>query len=501
MSTESLYIAQTAPTLLSPLQEYSSLQLLGLHLDRIFPSPAVDGTGMPVLVDADGDAHVVRSAGTWLKRMSFYTFGHADLGIKLAGTGISLSTTELMVGSVVSVDGVALGLVTEYDGRNFDFTFIAATTAAASEVQRQAAQRLIRALTYTKLDENPYSAEDSIIIRILDNLDSEDAAEILIADRILGNDGDNILEVPSYCLGRGDEVVGGEGHDTLKLADGGYADLVALTRFEGIEIIRGSYDHDLIRISAEQFASVEQIDGGDEFDNYLFITGSAIDLRGKIITRFNQISIEDDGATIIVDDAAMARALDGQNVYHEKLTIAGGALRDADRYALHKNGIDVVIHDGRTTTLADIGNKTLKGTTAKDVLKGSLGNDKLYGGYGNDTLTGGFGKDAFVFNSTLGTSKTDRLVNCDTITDFSTINDLIYLENAIFKKLTKTGILSKSFFKVGTKAGDANDFILYDRTTGYLSYDADGSGTKYTPVEFAKVGKYLTLTYDDFRVI
>ncbi|SCY89908.1 calcium-binding protein [Microvirga guangxiensis] len=141
----------------------------------------------------------------------------------------------------------------------------------------------------------------------------------------------------------------------------------------------------------------------------------------------------------------------------------------------------------------------LTGADGKDRLDGGLGNDTLSGGYGNDVLVGGKGKDAFVFAGKLGTHKTDRKVNFDTISDFKLKEDKIHLENAIFTKLKKTGKLNKKFFSID-KAQDRNDHIVYNKKTGVLSYDADGSGGKKA-VEFAKVKKNLNLKYSDFLVI
>ncbi len=147
-----------------------------------------------------------------------------------------------------------------------------------------------------------------------------------------------------------------------------------------------------------------------------------------------------------------------------------------------------------------------RGGTGKDVLTGTAGKDILYGDYGNDTLTGGLGQDVFVFNSKLGTSKTDRKVNFDTITDFNVADDSFWLDNAIFKKIGKSGSetspvqLNKKYFKVATKAKDKDDYIVYDKKKGVLYYDADGSGSK-AAIEIAKLAKNLKLTYSDFFVV
>jgi len=490
-----------APSLSDTSESSYGLALLGLQLDHFFAPPATGNVGTPVLIDKDGDAQITLEAGTALKSMYFSTNTGATLGIKL-GSGITLSTTTIQEGSVISVDGVALGKVTYYDGYEIDFQFNAATTSATIEAQRLATVRLIHALTYARHDADQYSFEGSITLAINDTNNASDAVQVFAADRILGDETDNTFELYGDYLSQGDEVIGGAGHDTLKLSGpSNFVDLSVLSKFESIETIQGSGNADFIRILATQIQILDKIDGGGQETDYLSISGDTIDLRGKTITGFKSILYDGVGTVIIVDTVALAKILDGTFAVDEKLTIANGVVSDADRLALHRNGIDIVINNGRTTNLSDIANKSLKGTTGKNALKGSLGNDKLYGDYGNDTLTGGYGSDVFVFNSKLGTYKTDRIVNFDTITDFSTVNDHIYLENAIFKSLKRTGTLSKSFFKVGTQAADKDDFILYNKATGYLSYDADGSGSKYKPIEFAKLSKNLKMAYDDFKVI
>ncbi len=142
----------------------------------------------------------------------------------------------------------------------------------------------------------------------------------------------------------------------------------------------------------------------------------------------------------------------------------------------------------------------------KDTIRGLGGDDRLNGEGGNDNLYGGAGRDTFVFNTKLGTAQTDRKVNFDTIRDFNVAEDTIWLENRIFKKLGGAGseaapaALNKDFFRVGTKAKDKNDYLIYNNKKGILYYDADGKGKKEA-IEFAKIGKKLQLTADDFFVI
>jgi hypothetical protein len=59
--------------------------------------------------------------------------------------------------------------------------------------------------------------------------------------------------------------------------------------------------------------------------------------------------------------------------------------------------------------------------------------------------------------------------------------------------------VNKDFFTLGSTAKDKNDYIIYNKTTGVRSYDADGAGTGHVAV-FAQLKKSLALTYGDFFV-
>ncbi|WP_165820335.1 calcium-binding protein [Microvirga sp. KLBC 81] len=137
----------------------------------------------------------------------------------------------------------------------------------------------------------------------------------------------------------------------------------------------------------------------------------------------------------------------------------------------------------------------ITGNGAANRLYGNAGNDTVNGGAGNDTLSGGSGSDKFIFNSAL-----NGRYNLDAITDFDPRYDTILLENAIFRKLLKTGTLSSAFFKVATRATDANDYIIYNKGTGCLYYDADGSG-RGGAVAFAKFKEGTALTHADLYVV
>ncbi|WP_201833166.1 right-handed parallel beta-helix repeat-containing protein [Microvirga zambiensis] len=102
-------------------------------------------------------------------------------------------------------------------------------------------------------------------------------------------------------------------------------------------------------------------------------------------------------------------------------------------------------------------------------------------------------EDVFTFNTAIGGT-------VKSISGFDVATDTIALDNSIFTKLASTGALSSRFFTIGEAAKDKNDYIVYNKTTGVLSYDADGSGSG-APVKFAVIQNKASLTAADFLVI
>lgn len=160
---------------------------------------------------------------------------------------------------------------------------------------------------------------------------------------------------------------------------------------------------------------------------------------------------------------------------------------------------------GKDWLWGNAGNDWLHGGTNIDKVYGGSGNDTVNGGAGNDRLSGSTGSDMFVFDSKLGTPRTDRKVNFDAITDFNVKFDSLWLDNAVFKKLGSGTLsnpkqLNKKFFTVGEEAKDRNDYLVYNKKTGVLSYDKDGSGSGEA-VEFARLKQGVALTHKDVFVI
>jgi Ca2+-binding RTX toxin-like protein len=505
---------------MNPASAIAQTKIVGLAYDRFFAVPTVGGVSTPVLMDKDQDARLTLAEGASIKNLHIDAQANAKLGVQLTEGEIEITTAELEEGSFILIDNVRIGEVTYYDGQSIAFEFVEATLPAEVEALRLAVEKLIRALTFANLDTAFPSPERIVSFYIGDSMNNTDDALVLVADRIVGDGNSNVIEIDNINVSWGDEIDGGDGIDTLQLKSGGAAGFDWLSKFENIEIVLGSDKNDGISMFASQIKKLTRIDGGGQSGDRLYIKGDIIDLTGVEIGGFNEITYGGVGTAVIVDDLSVAKMLDGKFADGETLTIAGGALTDAERLALHKKGIDNIVHNGRKTTLSDLEKQTQiipetpvgppadepltrNGTRGRDTLKGAGGNDTLNGGYGNDVLTGGDGTDHFVFNAKLGTWKTDRKVNFDTITDFTPGKDKILLDNAIFTKLGKgtpasPGALKKNFFKKN-KATDKNDFLIYNGVV--VSYDADGNGTKYKPVELIKIANNAALSAADFLII
>ncbi|OQX11774.1 MAG: hypothetical protein BWK76_18660, partial [Desulfobulbaceae bacterium A2] len=168
----------------------------------------------------------------------------------------------------------------------------------------------------------------------------------------------------------------------------------------------------------------------------------------------------------------------------EWLTLTGSAAIDATGNELGN------ILTGNTAA------NTLSGLAGNDTLNGGAGADTLLGGLGNDTLQGGAGNDIFVFDTALSAT-----TNKDSISDFTSGQDKIVLDQDIFTSLTEEGELpSLSFLANATGiAGDDNDSIIYNTTSGALYFDADGSGAG-AAVQFATLTTKPTIGANDFLV-
>jgi Ca2+-binding RTX toxin-like protein len=264
-----------------------------------------------------------------------------------------------------------------------------------------------------------------------------------------------------------ENIIGGSVNDTL------VGDVLANTLIgnAGNDSLSGGAGNDFLRGGL----GVDTLVGGSESD-----TADYSDKTTAVTATLN-------GATVI--DVKVAGVNEDKISYIENLT--GGSAND------------VFVGDTLANTLSgNAGNDSLSGMAGNDSLNGGIGNDTLIGGAGNDTLTGGTGIDYFDFTAALSGT-----INVDTITDFSLVDDVIRLDNAVMAGLgTTTGTLTTAAFISGAgrvTAADTLDRIIYNTTTGDLYYDADGSATASAAIKIAIIGttSHPALTYADFSII
>ena len=155
-------------------------------------------------------------------------------------------------------------------------------------------------------------------------------------------------------------------------------------------------------------------------------------------------------------------------------------------------GDDVFILDSPQDTVTDeAGTDTAYATVTTTAPEGVEaltllgGDDVLRGGEGSDTLTGGEGADTFTF---------DTIVDhgTDTITDFTPGQDKIALSSTVFGKLE-----GQWFAQAGQTTSATR--VIQDGDTLY--FDADGSGTSYEAVAFARLPQGVQLSAGDLTVI
>jgi Ca2+-binding RTX toxin-like protein len=323
-----------------------------------------------------------------------------------------------------------------------------------------------------------------------------------ILDNILtGNSGVNILAggAGNDTLNGGvgaDTMIGGVGNDIYVVDD--VADVVTENANEGTDTVQTGITYTL----------------GANLENLTLTGTTAINGTGNIL---DNILTGNSGVNILTGGAGNDTLNGGAGAD----TLLGGLGNDiyvVDNTGdivteLAGEGIDTVQSSITYTLGTDVENLTLTGTSAingtgntldniligntgSNILTGGAGNDILFGGLGNDTLVGGAGNDIFVFDSVLNAT-----TNKDTISDFTIGQDQFRLDKDIFTTLATEGVLSSQYFLASATgaAGDANDYLLYNTTSGALFYDADGNG-QGVAIQFATLTTKPAITANDFMI-
>ena len=312
-----------------------------------------------------------------------------------------------------------------------------------------------------------------------------------LANTITGNAGANFIDG-----GAGDDtMIGGAGNDVYVVDSVG--DFIIENALSGTDGVYSSISYTLAaNLEGLALTGSASINGtGNNLNNTIYGNDGRNVLDGGagadaliggagddtyVVDNAGDYVLEDIGAGT---DSVMASISYMLTANVENLTLTG---------ATAINGFGNSLNN---SMIGNTGNNYLDGAAGNDSLVGGAGNDTLSGGAGNDTLDGGAGADFFRFSVAPGAGNIDRIVN------YSVADDTIYLDLTVFTAFGKLGGIAAGAFNTGSVATEADDRIIFNKTTGDLFYDADGNG-RGAAVQFATIaGITGTLSSQDFILI
>ncbi|WP_210212056.1 MULTISPECIES: calcium-binding protein [unclassified Mesorhizobium] len=300
------------------------------------------------------------------------------------------------------------------------------------------------------------------------------------AQTIQGNAGANVIN----GLGGADTMTGYGGNDTYYADNAG--DRVVEATGGGTDKVLASVSHGLTAGSQIELLATTNPSGT-----------TAMNLNGN---EFAQ-TIQGNAGTNVFNGLGGADTMTGyggndgyyvDNAGDKVIEVAGGGrdnIATTVSYALAAGSAVELLatrYPSATTAI------NLTGNEFAQTIQGNAGANIINGGRGADILTGNGGNDAFVFNSALGSGNIDR------VTDFNTLQDKIHIDNAIFAGLSSGALTSAAFF-TGAGAHDSSDHIIYNSSTGALSFDSDGIGGA-AQTQFATLSPGLSITAGAFFV-
>lgn len=308
---------------------------------------------------------------------------------------------------------------------------------------------------------------------------------------LAGLAGDDVLDGG----GGADRMEGGVGND-LYVIDHASDRAVETGSAGGTDTVRSSVDHQLGLYIENLVLTGEAIAGtGNSAANRIVGTAADNVLNGGAGADRMEGGAGNDSYVV---DTSLDVLVEGADGGRDKVSSSLSHTLGANLEDLLLTGSSGLSGYGNALANAVTGNggaNLLKGDAGADTIQGVAGADRLYGGTGKDVLSGGTGSDRFFFDTTLSSTS-----NVDRVVDFAPVDDTIILDRSIFRAIGADGTLSAAAFCLGSRAQDASDRILFDKASGSLYYDADGSG-RGAAILFATVAPGTELTHADFGII
>src|SRR5262245_11401915 len=260
---------------------------------------------------------------------------------------------------------------------------------------------------------------------------------IMGTGRVLGGDGNDVLETPFFASGD-TTLFGGAGNDTLF----------------GFDELNGEDGDDLLHADPSAALPMNGGAGNDTVWNF--------DLNDTV----------DGGAgsdTVLVFEQRPLLINLAAGTMTDKTGAISASLLNVENIDRLQQEVDG--RDDHTYFFDDY----LIGSDANNDLRAGSGNDTVDGGLGNDTLTtGAFDDDVMTFSSAPASA------NADVILGFHSGGTHLQLELAAYSNLGARGNFVSGDARFAANAAgtaqDASDRVIYNTGTGQLWYDADGSG-------------------------
>jgi Ca2+-binding RTX toxin-like protein len=448
----------------------------GVELER-FPSSPLVATPLYMAVDLAMNPNEVTQASGAYDMVIDYVRAYADPSLTpLVLNGTDANDSLQGLGFSDTINGGA-GADTMAGGAGDDTYYVDNTGDVVIEAPGGGVDTVISSVSFSGAD------QDIEIVRLTGTGNTTVTGNAQ-ANQLFGNSGANTLDGGAGA----DTMTGGAGDDTYYVDNAG--DKVIEAAGGGTDTVFSSVSFS----TAGQYIENVHLTGtaninatGNSLANQLFGNSGNNVLNGASGSDTMTGGAGDDTYYVDVSSDVVVEAANGGND-----TIVAGFSYNLQKVANVENLTltGTANYNGTGNSL----NNHLLGNSGANILVGSDGADTLDGGAGNDTLYGGVGKDVFVFDTPLNASS-----NVDAIKDFVVADDKINLDHNIFSTLV-TGALPSGSFVVGTKALQADDHIIYNKSTGELFYDPDGSGAA-AQIKFAQLSANLSLTSAHFVVI
>jgi len=314
-------------------------------------------------------------------------------------------------------------------------------------------------------------------------------------DRLFGDAGDD-----SLTIGLGDSAVGGVGTDLVTvLASTSGSDLqitlkggkviaapgTSFSGFERIDLRAGSGDDRLAGGKLD-----DSMSGGAGDDRFNGFGGDDVFVR----TNFDGVlGVVDPGSDVfgggsgfdtIVFQTFSAFRIDLADSAANTGVAAGLTLRDVE---------GVTGGTAADTILGDSRGNTLYGHYGADTLNGRGGDDVLRGGGLADRLVGGEGADRFVFDGNVFEAP-------DEIADFGNGADRLVVDGDVFGYLSESDNVRLVTARNDPEATGRLPTLLFEQSTGMLSFDPDGTSGDNPVVVLAKLVGVTGLSVADFEI-